>query len=139
MELVLESNLNKGQRCVEEEVQDHPVYVLLRCFSGVQPYGLNSARLLCAGDSLGKNTGVDCHALLQGIFLTQGSNPRLLRLPSLAGGYFTTTTTWKASLCIETDKYPAIDGGQVKQRMCAPLKTNKQTEKNCLCSVKKIR
>ena len=28
----------------------------------------------------GKNTGVDCHALLQGIFPTQGSNPRLLRL-----------------------------------------------------------
>ena len=30
------------------------------------------------GDSLGKNTGVGCHALLQGIFLTQGSNPGLL-------------------------------------------------------------
>ena len=29
------------------------------------------------GDSLGKNTGVGCHALLQGIFLTQGSNPGL--------------------------------------------------------------
>ena len=29
------------------------------------------------GDSLGKNTGVCCHALLQGIFLMQGSNPGL--------------------------------------------------------------
>ena len=29
-------------------------------------------------DSPGKNTGVGCHALLQGIFLTQGSNPGLL-------------------------------------------------------------
>ena len=27
------------------------------------------------GDSPGKNTGVDCQALLQGIFPTQGSNP----------------------------------------------------------------
>ena len=27
-----------------------------------------------------KNTGVGCHFLLQGIFLTQGSNPRLLHL-----------------------------------------------------------
>ena len=27
------------------------------------------------GDSPGKHTGVSCHALLQGIFLTQGSNP----------------------------------------------------------------
>ena len=26
------------------------------------------------GDSPGKNTGVGCHALLQGIFSTQGSN-----------------------------------------------------------------
>ena len=30
------------------------------------------------GDSPGKNTGVDCHALLQGIFPTQGWNPGLL-------------------------------------------------------------
>ena len=29
------------------------------------------------GDSPGKNTGVGCHFLLQGIFLTQGSNPGL--------------------------------------------------------------
>ena len=32
------------------------------------------------GDSPGKNTGVGCHALLQGIFLTQGSNLHLLYL-----------------------------------------------------------
>ena len=30
------------------------------------------------GDSPGKNPGVRCHALLQGIFPTQGSNPDLL-------------------------------------------------------------
>ena len=30
------------------------------------------------GNSPGKNTGVGCHALLQGIFPTQGSNPGLL-------------------------------------------------------------
>ena len=29
------------------------------------------------GDSPGKSAGVDCHALLQGIFSTQGSNPDL--------------------------------------------------------------
>ena len=32
------------------------------------------------GDAPGKNTGVGCHALLQGIFLTQASNPCLLGL-----------------------------------------------------------
>ena len=30
------------------------------------------------GDSPGKNTGVGCHALLQGVVPTQGSNPGLL-------------------------------------------------------------
>ena len=32
------------------------------------------------GDSPDKNTGAGCHALLQGIFLTQGSNQYLLHL-----------------------------------------------------------
>ena len=31
-------------------------------------------------DSLGRNSGVGCHALLQGIFPTQGLNPSLLQL-----------------------------------------------------------
>ena len=37
-------------------------------------------RILCPWDSPGKDTGGECHALLQGIFLTQGLNPHLLRL-----------------------------------------------------------
>ena len=36
--------------------------------------------LFCPGDSPGKNTGVGCHALLQGIFPNQGSNLCLLCL-----------------------------------------------------------
>ena len=31
--------------------------------------------LLCPWDFLGKHTGMGCHALLQKVFLTQGSNP----------------------------------------------------------------
>ena len=46
----------------------------------LQPHGQEPARLLCPWDSSGYNTGVGCHALLQGIFLTQGSNPHLLCL-----------------------------------------------------------
>ena len=34
-------------------------------------------RLLCPRDFPDKNTGVGCHFLLQGIFLTQGSNLHL--------------------------------------------------------------
>ena len=36
------------------------------------------ARLLCSWDSPGKNTGMGCHFLLQGIFLTQELNLGLL-------------------------------------------------------------
>ena len=44
------------------------------------PYGLSRARFLCPWNFPGKNTEVGCHFLLQGIFLTQGSNPSLLHL-----------------------------------------------------------
>ena len=39
---------------------------------------LCNPRFLCPWDSLGKNTGVGCHFLLQGIFLTQGLNLGLM-------------------------------------------------------------
>ena len=41
------------------------------------PHGLVPFRLHSAWDSPGKNTGVGCHFLLQGIFHTQGSNAGL--------------------------------------------------------------
>ena len=41
---------------------------------------MRATRLPCPWNSPGKNTGVGCHALLQGIFPTQESNPWLLRL-----------------------------------------------------------
>ena len=44
------------------------------------PMDCNPARLFCSWDSPYKNIGVDCHAFLQGIFLTQGSNSCLLHL-----------------------------------------------------------
>ena len=43
------------------------------------PMDCSPTRLLCPWDSPSKNTGVGCHTVLQGIFLTQGSNWRLLR------------------------------------------------------------
>ena len=45
--------------------------------SSLRPLGLQPARLLRPWDSPGKTTGVGCHFLLQGIFLTQESNPGL--------------------------------------------------------------
>ena len=37
----------------------------------LQPYGLQPTKLLFPWYSPGKNTGVGCYTLLQGIFLTQ--------------------------------------------------------------------
>ena len=42
------------------------------------PHGLSPARFLCPWNSPGKNTGMDCHSLLQRNFPTQESNPVLM-------------------------------------------------------------
>ena len=52
--------------------------VLSRSVVSLWSHGLQPTRLLYPWDSPGKNTGVGCHFLLQGIFPTQGLNPRLL-------------------------------------------------------------
>ena len=62
------------------------------------------ASLLCPWDSLGKNTGVGCHALLQGIFLTQGSNLPLLRLLHWQGGSLPLEPPGKPSECFRSDQ-----------------------------------
>ena len=60
------------------------VYICMRsqslqlCPTLCDPHELQPARLLCLWNSAGKNTGVGGHILLQGIFPTQGLNPRLL-------------------------------------------------------------
>ena len=40
----------------------------------LQSHGLQPTRVLCPWDSPGKNSGVGCHVLLQGIFPIQGLN-----------------------------------------------------------------
>ena len=50
------------------------------------------------GDSPGKNTGVDCHAFLQGNLPNPGIKPTNLTSPPLAGRFFTTSTTWETQL-----------------------------------------
>ena len=67
--------------------------ILLRCYSralklllfsrqvisdSLWSRGLSPARLLCPWNFPGKNTGVGCHFLLQGIFPTQRLNPHIL-------------------------------------------------------------
>ena len=58
-------------------------------FMDCRPPGCSVHGILC-----GRNTGEVCHALLQGILLTQRLNPHLLS-PALAGGFFIISATWK--------------------------------------------
>ena len=53
-------------------------------------------------DSPGKNTEVGCHALLQGIFPTQGLNSSLLQSPALRGRIFITSDTWEAQTVLSS-------------------------------------
>ena len=55
------------------------------------------------GESPGKNTGVGCHALLQGIFLTQGWNPHLLCLLNWQAGSFGKSLQSCPTLCDPID------------------------------------
>ena len=56
---------------------------------------MEPSRFLCPCDSPGKHTGVGCHALLHWLFLTQGSNPRLLRLLHRPAGSFPLAPIWQ--------------------------------------------
>ena len=68
----LETNDNKST-----STQNLCCLVTKSCLT-LKHHGLQPARLLCPQDFSGKNTGVGCHFLFQGTFLTQRSNPDLL-------------------------------------------------------------
>ena len=63
---------------------------------------LYSTRPLHPWASPGKNTRVGCHALLQGIFLTQGLNPGLLHLLHWQAGSLPLAQSGKPMLYIHT-------------------------------------
>ena len=58
--------------------QDSDVCAVLCSAAHLRQTLCDPTRLLCPWDSPGKNSAVGCHALLQGIFPTQGLNPGLL-------------------------------------------------------------
>ena len=71
---------------------------MLSYFSSAQLFvtlRTKACQIFCPLNSSGNNPGVGCHAFLQRIFLTQGSNPWLM-FPALAAWFFATSTTWKA-------------------------------------------
>ena len=78
--------------------------LLQSCLTFVTPWA-TARSLLCLWNSPGCHTGVGCHALLQGIFPTQGSNPRLLRLLRWQVDSLALVPPGKPLLCHDFDRY----------------------------------
>ena len=57
------------------------------------PHGLEPSSLLCPWSSPGKNTGVGCHTVPQGIFLTQDRT----QVSHITSRFFTVWATWGTS------------------------------------------
>ena len=120
----LEAAKRKG--CPLLRHQDRGVCVcMLSCF--LCPTLCNSMNGSLPGSSVhrhspGKNTGVGCHAIIQGIFLTQGSNPLFLRL-----------LHWQAdSLPLEPPGKPQDRGNLLEKRVTHDLPSL------CLCLLKNL-
>ena len=88
------------------------------CRTPPPPPSTTTTRLLCPWDSPGKNTGVGCHFLPQGIFPVQGSN---LGLP-----------------CRQTNSLPLSLLGSSVQQPCDPLLSARGVQA-CQCSVSPAR
>ena len=95
---------------------------MVSCFSCVRllrPHGLQPTRLLCPWDSPGKNTGVGCHALLQGISQTWGLNSCLPASPPL-----------------QADALPTESPGKPEERLSH---FNKQCWENWILTCRRIK
>ena len=77
---------------------------------------MQPARLLCPWDSPGKNTGVGCCTLFQGIFPTQGSKLHLLSLLHWQVGSLPLTATGKPQERCEIMKKKCIFALSVWQK-----------------------
>ena len=79
-----------------ENTHTHNIYVVVVAssvvFDPLGPHGLQPIRLLYPRDFPGKNTGVGCHFLLQGILPTPGMEPAS---PAQAGRFSTTEPSGK--------------------------------------------
>ena len=65
---------------------EHTCSAAKSCLALCDPVDCSSVRLLCPWNFSSKNTRMGCHFLLQGLLLTQGSNPCLLHLFGVGTG-----------------------------------------------------
>ena len=70
--------VKKFRLMVSSRLMKVKVLVTQSCPTLCDPMDCSLPWLLCPWNSPGKNTGMDCHSLLQGIFMAQGLNPGFL-------------------------------------------------------------
>ena len=74
----LDRRITQQQQGKDTESGKVKVLVAQLCPTLCDPMDCSPPGSSVHGDSLGQNTGVGCHSLLQGVFPTQGWNPSLL-------------------------------------------------------------
>ena len=89
--LVLICMCSAAQSCPAQSCPPFPLGDSMDCVACLVPVSVGFP---------GNNTGAGCYFLLQGIFLTQGSNLCLFESPVLAGGFFITALPGKPLICI---------------------------------------
>ena len=88
-------NIDIRYTCIHVYIYIYVYTRLLGCSvmsDSLLPHGQQPSKLSCPWNFPGKNTGVDCHFLLQGIFPIQESNPCIGRQ------ILYHSTTWEASI-----------------------------------------
>ena len=86
--------------CVPSRFMCMHAKLLQSCLTLCNPMDCSPPDSSVHGDSPGKNTGVGCHFLLQGIFPTQGSNPHLLGLLHWQEGSLPLAPPGKTQICV---------------------------------------
>ena len=122
------------KRCSSHESCMHACSVASVVSNSLRPHGLHPARLLCPWDSPGKDTGVGCHALLQG-----SSQPRdrtcVSCVSCIAGRIFTTEPPWKPyeswGKCKSKPQWDASSRppGWLCWRGCSVISVSKEVQK----------
>ena len=105
--------------------------------NSLRAHGLQTARFLCPWNSPGKNTGVGNHFLLQGIFLTQGTNPCLPHCMQII--YYLSHLIVFVTREIQTKRNElSIDGTTWMNHKCVLLSKGNWTGKSTWCKILSI-
>ena len=93
-----------------------PIMAPLFVSDSLPSLGLQPIRFLYPWNFPGKNTGVGCHSLLQGIFLTQGSNPGLLHCRQILYHLSHQRSPWQYLICLYPKESAQIHEARTARR-----------------------